>query len=211
MHPLVNAPSEKRHGVIVSWDESRGFGFARTPDHGDVFVHARYLKNRKQALKPGDLVRFVLTEGRNGRLAAADVDVLTPKPSAQTMKPQPAPIRISDVSRLVAACALLAGAIAASIIGRAPWWLASAYGLMSLASMTAYWLDKSYAIQGRYRVSETALHVCDALCGIPGGLFAQHVFRHKTRKAAFRAITRMIFLFHCVFLMAVLSGAVFHP
>lgn len=117
-----------------------------------------------------------------------------------------------DVSRLAAAVALLLVVAAAVVAGRArAAWVAGLYAGMGIVSGLLYWVDKRYAVEGRLRVREMSLHLSDILFGIAGGLFAQHVFRHKTRKLSFRYITRLIFLTHALLLTAVLSGIIRFP
>jgi uncharacterized membrane protein YsdA (DUF1294 family) len=62
------------------------------------------------------------------------------------------------------------------------------YGIISLASVACYAQDKRKAERGEWRTPESVLHVLDLLGGWPGGLLAQRVFRHKTRKLSFQAI-----------------------
>lgn len=61
-------------------------------------------------------------------------------------------------------------------------------GLMSLLSYAVYAADKRAARQGRRRVPERTLHLLALLGGWPGALLAQQRLRHKSRKAAFRAV-----------------------
>ena len=62
-----------------------------------------------------------------------------------------------------------------------------AYLVMSLISIIAYNLDKAKAEKGRWRTQENTLLIIDLFCGWPGGLVAQHLFRHKNRKASYQA------------------------
>lgn len=57
---------------------------------------------------------------------------------------------------------------------------------MSVISFLAYRADKRRAEAGHRRVPETMLHLADLLGGWPGGLVAQHRFRHKTAKGSFQ-------------------------
>jgi len=60
------------------------------------------------------------------------------------------------------------------------------YALMSLVSLAAYRLDKARARNGQWRTRENTLLMIDLFCGWPGGLAAQHLFRHKNRKASYQ-------------------------
>lgn len=68
-------------------------------------------------------------------------------------------------------------------------WAAAAaigwYTALSIASFTAYGLDKRAARRDRRRIPERRLLTLDLLGGWPGGWAAQRAFRHKRRKAAF--------------------------
>jgi uncharacterized membrane protein YsdA (DUF1294 family) len=61
-----------------------------------------------------------------------------------------------------------------------------AYAAMSAVAFMLYGLDKSAATAGRQRTPETTLHLLGLLCGWPGALLAQRVFRHKSRKREFQ-------------------------
>jgi uncharacterized membrane protein YsdA (DUF1294 family) len=57
---------------------------------------------------------------------------------------------------------------------------------MSLLSLVAYDMDKRAARAEGQRTPEVRLHLLDLACGWPGGLLAQHLFRHKNRKSSFQ-------------------------
>ncbi len=62
----------------------------------------------------------------------------------------------------------------------------AAYALSSLIAFRLYRSDKLSAKDGSNRVPEKVLHIFGFLCGWPGGLIAQQIFRHKTVKKSFR-------------------------
>ncbi|NOQ81446.1 MAG: DUF1294 domain-containing protein [Methylophaga sp.] len=69
------------------------------------------------------------------------------------------------------------------------------YKLISLGYITLsfiifilYAVDKSAARNNKQRISERTLHLVALLGGWPGAMIAQKVFRHKTKKQAFRLI-----------------------
>ena len=63
--------------------------------------------------------------------------------------------------------------------------------ILSLIAFGMYGLDKNAAQRMAWRVSEKNLHFVAMLCGWPGALIGQQVFRHKTTKAAFQADFRV--------------------
>ncbi|MEX1056614.1 MAG: DUF1294 domain-containing protein [Natronospirillum sp.] len=80
---------------------------------------------------------------------------------------------------------LLAGAYLNDLIPRT---LVSLYLVMSLLCYAAYALDKDAAQNGRWRIAENSLHLLALFGGWPGARIAQHRFRHKTQKTAFRRL-----------------------
>lgn len=200
---------ERHEGFLVSWDDERGFGFIEAPGlKGPVFMHVKFLRSRHQRPVTGDRLRFSLGTGRDGGPAAADVEIVGAPPPP---KPKPPPTTMVDLSRLMAALAILIGAVSAYLFAGAPLWFPALYLVMSFGSGLAYWLDKLFAREKRLRVRESMLHFADAFFGVAGGLFAQHVFRHKTRKRAFRAVTRLIFIAHATLIAMVLGGLITLP
>ena len=76
-------------------------------------------------------------------------------------------------------------AVAFFVLGL-PWWMPALYLGMSVITFAAYGFDKAAARRGAARTSEQTLLLLGLLCGWPGSLVAQQVFRHKTRKRSFR-------------------------
>jgi len=60
------------------------------------------------------------------------------------------------------------------------------YGVLSILLFAVYAVDKSAARAGRWRISERNLLLIGLLGGWPGGVIAQQVLRHKTRKRSFQ-------------------------
>ena len=93
---------------------------------------------------------------------------------------------LSRAPRLPIALGFLAAVSVGVGLGRLPMMLAAAYVLLSLVSYVMYCLDKAAANKGYRRTPENTLHLVDLLGGWPGGLVAQHQFRHKTVKASYQ-------------------------
>jgi uncharacterized membrane protein YsdA (DUF1294 family) len=66
--------------------------------------------------------------------------------------------------------------------------IAGLYAIASLATFLIYALDKSAARRQSWRVPERLLHALGLLGGWPGGLAAQWLLRHKSRKLPFLAV-----------------------
>ena len=66
------------------------------------------------------------------------------------------------------------------------------YLLLSLVTYCAYASDKSSAVRGEWRISESKLHTFELIGGWPGAAVAQRVLRHKNRKASYQATYLMM-------------------
>jgi uncharacterized membrane protein YsdA (DUF1294 family) len=92
----------------------------------------------------------------------------------------------------VVLCAAAGSAVVLWRLGLAPLY-AGLVG-MNVVALLLYGYDKRQAIAGGVRIPEAALHVVALLGGSPGALLGQELFRHKTRKQAFRLVLAAIFL-----------------
>jgi len=110
------------------------------------------------------------------------------------------------IVRIVGAVLVLLGALVVTLLGLAPAWVLAAYLMLGLVSFGVYGFDKRAARRGDWRVSETALHGIDLICGIAGGLLGQAAFRHKTRKAPFVILTALIAIGHLAALVLLALG-----
>lgn len=84
------------------------------------------------------------------------------------------------------------------LAGRLPLAVLWLYLGASAVAFIAYWLDKSAARYGRWRTAESTLHLFGLAGGWPGALFAQRVFRHKSRKAEFQRVFWVTVLVNCL-------------
>lgn len=92
----------------------------------------------------------------------------------------------------VVLCAAVALAVILWRLGLAPLY-AGLIGINAVA-LLLYGFDKRQAIVGGTRIPEAVLHIVALLGGSPGALLGQELFRHKTRKRAFRLVLATIFL-----------------
>jgi uncharacterized membrane protein YsdA (DUF1294 family) len=92
------------------------------------------------------------------------------------------------------------------LVGKLPAVVAIAYGALSLFAMLLHGIDKSAAINNRWRIRESSLHLVALPGGWPGALVAQDVFRHKSSKAAFQNVFRATVVFNCAGLAGFLGG-----
>jgi uncharacterized membrane protein YsdA (DUF1294 family) len=113
-------------------------------------------------------------------------------------------------TRVVGAAVILALLSANIITERLPVWIAVLYLIGGIGSFLLYRSDKLAAVGQGWRKPEIRLQLLDLTFGIIGGLFAQHVFRHKTYKPDFVSITALITALHILILGLILFD-VFAP
>jgi len=157
-------------GELVTWNDDRGFGFL---EPGQVFLHVSSVRGRRPAV--GEVLTFVLTSGEDGRPRAAD--------ARRPAEVRPGLTGIVDWSIVVVVGLVAVAGLASSTI---PPLIGAWYASGSALCFVVYVVDKRAASAGRRRVAESTLLVLGLVGGWPGGLLAQRLFRHKTRKRSFR-------------------------
>ena len=166
-------------GRISDWKDEKGFGFVVPHGGGDrAFVHIKAFQPGSRRPAEGDLISYEAVKDAKGRLNAQAIRF-----AGQKIEP---PRRHWQIPRLPIALGFLAAVSVGVGVGRLPMILAAAYVLLSLISYVMYCVDKAAASKGSSRTPEKTLHLVDLLGGWPGGLVAQHQFRHKTVKASFQ-------------------------
>lgn len=170
----------RRVGRISDWKDEKGFGFVVPHGGGDrAFVHIKAFQPGSRRPAEGDLISYEAAKDAKGRINAQAIRFAGQKIEQ--------PRRHLRIPRLSIALGFLAAVSVGVGIGRLPVILAAAYVLLSLISYVMYCLDKDAASKGSSRTPESTLHLVDLLGGWPGGLVAQHQFRHKTVKASFQS------------------------
>ncbi|HWI41103.1 MAG TPA: DUF1294 domain-containing protein [Verrucomicrobiae bacterium] len=72
------------------------------------------------------------------------------------------------------------------------------YIFLSCLTLAVYGADKLAAVRGARRVPELFLHLLGVAGGWPGGLLAQRLFRHKTRKPRFQGVFWICAALNCL-------------
>lgn len=215
----------EQRGVLLSWDDNKGFGFIQPEKGGSkLFVHISAMRGDARP-NQGDAVFYLAGTDDTGRLRAThmrgeglsiDRPSIRQKPREEAIKPagkgrsarnpRAAARRSSPVQYLVpklllwlALCSLpLIGSVA--MLNQQGWVLPlAAYAGVSLVSVFLYWSDKRAAEQALQRTPEKLLHLSELLGGWPGALVAQQVLRHKTRKATYQQLCWLIIVAHQLF------------
>lgn len=189
-------------GTLVDWKDDRGFGFIEPADGGSrIFCHLNAFEVRVRRPMPGDKVTYEVGQDTQGRMSAVRVRPVgledaryqsnigsrrhpgsahSASPAASASAPQSLAAACIGISIFMATVVWLV------VAGRVPYFVPVIYLAMSGITMLTYAFDKSAAMNDRRRTPEQTLHLLELLGGWPGGLLAQHLFRHKSRKLSFR-------------------------
>lgn len=198
-------------GRLVEWNDDRGFGFIEADDRQRYFVHIKSIGRIATRPRIGDRLQFERGISRNGKIAAVDVRIAGANPlptqaernrGVTDTRPQRQEIR------QFLALALLAILGIGLAVDTIPLWLGLTYFAVGLASFLSYGADKGFAEAGAWRVSEIRLHALDLCCGIIGGLLGQAVYRHKTSKQSFAAVTWLLTGVHALWLTGFALGRI---
>ena len=204
----------RKEGTIVRWDDTKGFGFIRSPSLAqDVFVHVRDLRSSMgETPRPGLRVTFeeIHVGGKGPRaMAVQPIAALSAGHNLHRSTRARAQSRNQDARRMRSATRSdgwwvlpLMAAYAAALIWlvlqrQLPWWALAAAFLLNLGTFFAYWQDKYAAQQRRWRIREDTLHLWSVAGGWGGAWFAQQILGHKSLKASFRATYRGTVVIHC--------------
>ncbi|WP_442949013.1 DUF1294 domain-containing protein [Nostoc sp.] len=197
-----------RKGKLTRWKDDKGFGFIRSSDGTqDVFLHISAIKETNHRPQVGDVICYQLTVGKDGRIHACNAFfegvVSKPMPIAsslaiekETFQPQAKYSLIFEVLLLSLLPGLGAMHFALTTFNPIPLIL---YPVMSFVTFALYADDKSRAKQGRWRVSEKRLHLCEFMGGWLGGFIAQRRLRHKNSKVSYQVVFWVIVAIHLIF------------
>lgn len=169
-------------GVVTNWHDDRGFGFIKADEGGpDLFLHARSFSDGVERPSEGMAVTYESRANPDGRLRAEHVVSV-----GQKWSHAPAARKASALILGYVAITCFAAIVVLEVVfWNMPVWVLAIYGGVSIISILFYWQDKMAAIKGTWRIPEEQLHLLGIVGGWPGGIIAQHIFRHKTQKERF--------------------------
>lgn len=190
-------------GVIKTWNDDRGFGFIEPIQGGqELFVHVKAFQAGTERPTANLKVSFEVEISGDGKKRAKNVQLVRPARVARPSGIKAAPSW--GLGSLIALGGFILAYLLMTIIKGTSPYLALGYVVMSLACGTAYWVDKSAAQTGQWRVSEGTLLTLGLFGGWPGAIVAQQTLRHKTSKQSFRLAfwATVIFNFGAFFMVA---------
>lgn len=187
----MKAEDELLRGCVKAWDDAKGYGFIEPSEEGrDVFFHIKQWTQKDERPRVGKQVFYLREDLKHGKARAS---LVRPLSAAKVTEEAVAwrSLLKGDLGILVLIAACILILIFGLIIG-APLEVGAAYGVSSILSYRLYKSDKLSAGKRYRRVPELTLHLCDFLCGWPGGLVAQQRLRHKTIKSSFQIVFWLI-------------------
>ena len=197
-----------RKGQLTTWKDDKGFGFIRSSDGSqDVFLHITALKETNHRPQVGDVICYQLTVDKNGRVHACNafIEGVVSKPIFRsspsviekvTFKPTVKYSLIFEVLILSLLPGLGAINFALTTFNPIPLIL---YPVMSFITFAQYADDKYRAKEGRWRISEKRLHLCEFMGGWLGAFIAQRKLRHKSSKVSYQVVFWVIVAIHIIF------------
>jgi len=71
-------------------------------------------------------------------------------------------------------------------------------------------LDKYYAIEGKFRISEKTFFIISTLLGSIGVYIGMYTFRHKTKRINFTVMVPVLFILNILFVYVIFKYDILH-
>lgn len=192
-------------GRVTGWKDDQGYGFVIPNGGGDkAFVHIKAFSSRGRRPAEGDMIIYEVEKDSRNRLLATRIRYVGEDTSS------------SATDRGIALGAIFSIGLAvfltvAVLMEWLPDQVIMLYMVACAVTFIAYALDKSAAINDRWRTQESTLHLFSVLGGWPGALLAQRILRHKSKKEEFQRVFWVTVIVNCAALgwLATDEGATF--
>jgi len=178
-------------GKITKWNDDKGFGFITPKSRGkSVFIHINDFSKRHKRPVQGLSVAYSLSKDSRGRLCATNV--CPEKGHKKVTKADKQ--KLLTIFIIGAFISILGGLI---LLNKLPLTVLVFYLAISVLTFELYARDKSAAQAGKWRVSESTLHLFSLIGGWPGAAVAQSQLRHKSKKVSFRVVYWFTVIINC--------------
>lgn len=169
-------------GKISAWKDEQGFGFVSPNGGGQkAFVHIKAFLRRSPRPVDGDLITYELAKDKRNRYYAKNIQLVGE--SSMSLEHHKSSLIPSFFAILFLVLLFLL-----TLNKLVPLNLFVAYLCVSAVTFIVYAKDKLAAKNNRQRTPENILHLLSFIAGWPGAIFAQKIFRHKSKKEAFQNI-----------------------
>lgn len=178
-------------GVLVQWNDERGFGFLEPVQGGQqIFAHIKSF-NTSGRPKLNQRYVFGVETNHQGKKRAFNVRPCQSTNKKNLNRPNKtdgdSPAQWGTATLFVIPLFLVVYVLCASLF-KVPRYTFAVYVASSFVLFMMYVIDKNAAKSNKRRIPESNLHVIALLSGWPGALIAQQVLRHKSVKAEFRQV-----------------------
>lgn len=175
-------------GVLTTWKDEQGFGFATTDTQSDrVFVHIKNFSHKSRRPCEGDQLVYDIALGDNNKPKAINVQFLHEyERNRLRSERHHQQEEGKNLLSKIAAYPFVLALIALLFLGKIQLWLIGYYIVINLITFYAYWQDKRKAQNNQRRIPEKTLHKLSLLGGWIGAIIAQLNLRHKSQKKEFR-------------------------
>jgi uncharacterized membrane protein YsdA (DUF1294 family)/cold shock CspA family protein len=181
----------RKKGKLRSWNDQKGFGFIDTGDGSkEVFLHISAFDNRNRRPDIGQYVAYTLSADKQGRPRAANATLPGDRVRVKAKR------RWGTVAVIGAGLFLVVVGLSVALT-KLPAWILGLYLAASTFTFIIYAMDKSAAKRGAWRTPESSLHWLSLVGGWPGGLVAQQLLRHKSKKQSFRTVFWATVILNC--------------
>lgn len=193
-------------GRLANWNVDRGFGFFRDDNGGrDIFVHITAFLDAPAHQEPivGQLYEFHLQHIDDQHSRAFNVHAVNSLADSYRRPALEEPTVHNNGHDAAAAhhswlntrllvwqvgtfILFVAAALGIATKWVLPVWIIALYVAASAWTFWLYWLDKTAAARGEWRIREQTLQFFSLFCGWPGAMLAQQMLHHKSRKQSFQ-------------------------
>lgn len=179
-------------GKITTWKDDKGFGFITIKGtQNQVFLHINNFQNRSRRPIEGDTLTFEVKLDGQDRPSAINVSFEREQKSSYVFRSA-----VANFNQIFAA-AFFIMLFALFFIGKIPLSVIGVYLILSVITFMTYAIDKYAAKKNQRRTPEDTLHTMSFMGGWLGAAFAQHLFRHKSKKASFQLTFKITVILNC--------------